>query len=59
MNTLIFMISIALILSITFVVCYLWALSSGQFDDLSTPAMRILKDEFLSIQNTERKTDEK
>lgn len=48
MNTMIFMISVALILSAIFVVCYLWALSAGQFDDLETPAHRILKDEFQS-----------
>lgn len=59
MNTLIFMVSIALLLSITFVIGYIWALSTGQFDDLSTPAMRILIDEALFNKKGERKTDEK
>lgn len=45
MNTILFMVSIALILSTLFVVCYLWALSQGQFDDLETPALRMLKEE--------------
>lgn len=46
MTTIIFMVSVALILSVTFVFAYLWALSQGQFDDLQTPAVRILKDDF-------------
>lgn len=45
MSMILFMISIALILSTLFVVCYLWALSHGQFDDLETPALRMLKEE--------------
>ncbi|MEQ1723896.1 MAG: cbb3-type cytochrome oxidase assembly protein CcoS [Pseudobdellovibrio sp.] len=47
MTTILFMVAVALILSVTFVFCYLWALSSGQFNDLDTPAHRILKDDFL------------
>lgn len=47
MITILFMVAVALILSVTFVLCYLWALSSGQFSDLDTPAHRILKDENL------------
>ena len=42
MTTIIFMVSIAILLSVTFVACYLWNLASGQYDDLVTPAMRIL-----------------
>lgn len=44
--TIVFMVSLALILAIAFVVAYLWAMSDGQFDDLETPALRILKDDF-------------
>lgn len=39
------MISIALLLSLGFVISYLWASTKGQFDDLETPAHRILKDD--------------
>lgn len=46
MTTILFMVSIALILSFVFVCCYLWALSNGQFDDSETPALRMLKEEF-------------
>lgn len=51
MSTIIFMVSIALILSFSFVVCYLWALSDGQFDDLETPAHRMLKNDFIISNN--------
>ena len=51
MSTIIFMVSIALILSFSFVICYLWALSDGQFDDLETPAHRMLKNDFIMSNN--------
>ena len=49
MNILILMIPMALMLGIGFVSAFLWATSKGQFDDLETPAYRILLDD------TERK----
>jgi cytochrome oxidase maturation protein, cbb3-type len=45
MNILVFMIPVALILGIGFVSAFLWATSHGQFDDLETPAHRILADD--------------
>ena len=45
MTTIIFMVSVALILSVTFVTCYFWNLASGQYDDLVTPALRVLFDD--------------
>lgn len=57
MITILFMVAVALILSITFVACYLWAISNGQFNDLDTPARRILKDDFL-IKINERENHE-
>jgi len=47
----ILMVSVALLLTISFVASYLWALSRGQFDDLETPAHRILKDDLSKINN--------
>jgi cbb3-type cytochrome oxidase maturation protein len=47
MTTILFMVSVALILSFIFVCCYLWALSNGQFDDPETPAIRMLKEDFI------------
>jgi cbb3-type cytochrome oxidase maturation protein len=39
------MVTMALTLAGGFVAACLWALTSGQFDDLQTPAMRILKED--------------
>ncbi|KHD88405.1 MAG: cytochrome oxidase maturation protein Cbb3 [Bdellovibrio sp. ArHS] len=45
MNIITIMIPMALLLGIGFVVAFIWATSQGQFDDLETPAHRILKDD--------------
>jgi len=45
MNILFVLIPLALLLGFGFLVAFLWANSKGQFDDLSTPAMRILNEE--------------
>lgn len=58
MMTILFMVSVALILSAGFVVCYLWSISNGQFDDLSTPSLRMLKEDFKVQKKIERKTNE-
>ncbi len=50
MSILVFMIPMALALGVGFVLAFLWAANQGQFDDLETPAHRILND------TTERKT---
>ena len=47
MNLILLMVFMALALSVGFVISYLWALSSGQFDDLETPALRMLKDDSI------------
>jgi len=57
MTTIIFMVSVAIILSLTFVGCYLWSLSSGQYDDLVTPAMRMLAED-VDLRKRERISDE-
>ena len=45
MNLILFMVSVAGLLSLLFVIAYLWSVSTGQMDDLETPALRILKNE--------------
>lgn len=45
MNLILFMVAVTLCLSATFVGFYLWAVSSKQFEDLDTPAYRVLKDD--------------
>lgn len=44
MNILALMIPMALVLGVGFVAAFWWATSAGQFDDLETPAHRILND---------------
>ena len=36
---------VATVLAIFFVVAFIWAVRRGQFDDLNTPAVRILHDD--------------
>ncbi|WII73654.1 cbb3-type cytochrome oxidase assembly protein CcoS [Bdellovibrio sp. 22V] len=43
MNILVLMIPMAILLGVGFVSAFLWATSKGQFDDLETPAHRILE----------------
>lgn len=45
MNILVLMIPMALILGFGFMAAFLWATSQGQFDDVETPAHRILQDD--------------
>lgn len=45
MNVIILTIPMALIFAGAFVYAFIWATSNGQFDDLETPAMRILKED--------------
>ena len=45
MDIIYFIIPIALLLVVIAVVGFLWALNSGQFDDLETPAIKALFDE--------------
>ncbi len=42
MNIIFFMIGISLLLALGFFGAFLWAMRSGQQDDLYTPSMRIL-----------------
>lgn len=51
MNILILVIPMSLILGAGFVFAFLWATSKGQFDDLETPARRMLSDDFLISKN--------
>lgn len=50
MNIIYFLIPIAMLLAFGFIAACIWALTSGQFDDLETPAFRILKDENKNLQ---------
>ncbi|WP_417334924.1 cbb3-type cytochrome oxidase assembly protein CcoS [Halobacteriovorax marinus] len=57
MNILYLLVPLALLLGVLFVGAFIWATKKGQFDDLDTPAARIVLDDDL-IRNkniTERK----
>jgi len=45
MNGLFFLIPVALVLGLLGLAAFLWALQSGQFDDLEGAALRILEDD--------------
>jgi len=55
MNILLFLIPVALILSLIGLLAFLWALRSGQFEDLDGAAWRILQDDDLP-DDEQRKT---
>ncbi len=58
MNIIALMAVLALLLSASFVFAYIWAASRGQFDDLETPALRMLKNDSIKIQKSERTNNE-
>jgi cbb3-type cytochrome oxidase maturation protein len=45
MSAIIFLISASLFVAIGFLIAFLWAVKSGQFEDRYTPAIRMLFDE--------------
>ena len=45
MSAIIFLISASLTVAIGFLIAFLWAVKSGQFEDKYTPAIRMLFDE--------------
>jgi cbb3-type cytochrome oxidase maturation protein len=51
-NVIYFMIPVALLMAGGFVAACIWALGSGQFDDLETPAFRILKNDLVEKTKT-------
>lgn len=57
MNILILMIPIALLLALGFVLSFAWAVENGQFEDMETPAHRILEND--NNEDLERKQHER
>jgi cbb3-type cytochrome oxidase maturation protein len=45
MNVLVYLLPMALALGLTGLFAFLWALKSGQFDDVEGAALRVLSDE--------------
>ncbi|WP_340153762.1 cbb3-type cytochrome oxidase assembly protein CcoS [uncultured Marivirga sp.] len=48
MNILVVLIIVSLIVATGFLVAFVWAVRSGQFDDASTPSYRMLWDDAVS-----------
>ncbi|MBL8997509.1 MAG: cbb3-type cytochrome oxidase assembly protein CcoS [Gemmatimonadales bacterium] len=45
MSVLYLLVPLALVLAVGFVAAYVWSARQGQFDDLTTPAIRMLHEE--------------
>ena len=45
MNIMFLLIGVSLLAAITFLLLFIWAVKSGQYDDLDGPAQRILMDD--------------
>ncbi len=59
MSILVLMIPVTIVFSLVFIVGFLWAVRSGQFDDLETPAHRLLMEPEPEVENNlEREKDE-
>lgn len=54
MNILVLMIPISLLLGVGFIGAFVWAARQDQFDDLDTPAHRILNQENLPSDQEEK-----
>ena len=55
MSVIVVLIGASLLVALGFLIAYLWAVKSGQYDDKYTPSVRILFDE---SKNERRKTEE-
>jgi cbb3-type cytochrome oxidase maturation protein len=58
MSVLYILIIAALTFAIGFLIAFIWAVKSGQFDDIHTPSMRILLDEDDQNSSNEKKSKE-
>ena len=58
MSVLYILIIAALIVAIGFLIAFIWAVKTGQFDDVYTPAIRILLDEKNPNSSNKEKTKE-
>ena len=58
MGVLYLLIIAALTVALGFLVAFIWAVKTGQFDDTHTPSIRILLDEEIDISSNGRKTKE-
>ena len=58
MSVLYLLIIAALTVAIGFLIAFIWAVKTGQFDDTHTPSMRILLDDDEQGSSKNKKTEE-
>jgi cbb3-type cytochrome oxidase maturation protein len=58
MSVLYLLILAALFVAIGFLLAFIWAVRTGQFDDIHTPSIRILLDEEDQASSNEKNTKE-
>lgn len=54
MNVIVILLPLALLLAFTFVAAFVWAAGRGQYDDLDTPAHKMLLDESIANERTSK-----
>ncbi|PJB54481.1 MAG: cbb3-type cytochrome oxidase assembly protein CcoS [Bdellovibrio sp. CG_4_9_14_3_um_filter_39_7] len=57
MSAMLILVPFALILGLLFVGVFFWAVKNGQFDDLDTPAQRMLFEDQKYIKNNDNKEE--
>ena len=45
MNVILLLIAASLLMALLFLACFIWSVRSGQYEDTSTPALRVLMEE--------------
>ncbi len=58
MSVLYLLIIATLIIAIGFLLAFIWAVRTGQFDDMHTPSIRILFDEDENVSSNEKNAKE-
>lgn len=59
MNILYLLIGVSLVAALIFLALFLWAVKSGQYDDTTTPGIRVLFDEEEQGEQDEMQEEEK
>ena len=49
MNIIFVLLPLSVLLGLVFLAAYIWSVRSKQYDDLNTPALRILTDDDLNV----------
>lgn len=59
MSVIVVLIGASLLVATGFLIAYLWAVKSGQYDDKYTPSVRILFDDSKKVEDRNSETEEK